>query len=176
MIKIKPCKKCNRMPSVVCKENPNDFGRLASIGCCYRQTHTHTESYTPTQATQTGFCASFLNDAISEWNAMQEDAPSIKVTMNASDAIDPIVAALSQDACDRATISLGSPPVQTPVADPVKEQERCGNCRFWFVFESTRPIACGHCHRKSPPIDKMAQTWWPLVKDTDWCGEWRAKA
>ena len=43
----------------------------------------------------------------------------------------------------------------------------CAGCRFRFE---------GHCH-KNPPVAAHpgGHGYWPVVAETDWCGEWQGK-
>ena len=56
------------------------------------------------------------------------------------------------------------------------DEQRCGTCRFW----STNQPPVGTCRRYPPTlvgnIDGGADHWLPSTLDTEWCGEWQAKA
>ena len=70
-------------------------------------------------------------------------------------------------------------------------ESRCDNCKYHVLFDTSRLARDGRgkertiggivvqCHRY-PPASTVAGQWgdlggwdWPLVNDTDWCGEWR---
>lgn len=65
------------------------------------------------------------------------------------------------------------------------DRQTCGNCRYFRRVEVGR--ALGHC-RESPPsivalvrtqsdgsVVSVADTFWPMVPDGEWCGAWVAK-
>lgn len=51
------------------------------------------------------------------------------------------------------------------------ESDRCGNCVYGFCrgCTITGPIQC----RRNPPIATDDIAIWPLVRRSDWCGEYR---
>jgi len=66
--------------------------------------------------------------------------------------------------------------------------EKCLNCQF-YDRHNTRPtdgrapMMWGQCRRDSPHLNPLGSSSkkahivegvWPLVRDDDWCGEWRA--
>jgi hypothetical protein len=72
-----------------------------------------------------------------------------------------------------------------PAAEGLESVEKCINCRF-YDRRHARPIdgkapLWGQCRRQAPqlnpnPINAKAyivEGIWPLVRDDDWCGEWK---
>jgi hypothetical protein len=70
-------------------------------------------------------------------------------------------------------------------AEALESVEKCINCRF-YDRRHARPIdgkapLWGQCRRQAPqlnpnPINAKAyvvEGIWPLVRDDDWCGEWK---
>jgi len=68
--------------------------------------------------------------------------------------------------------------------------EKCVNCQY-YDRHSARPsdgkaqVMWGQCRRHSPHLNPlgpsskkahMVEGVWPLVRDDDWCGEWRTPA
>jgi hypothetical protein len=64
--------------------------------------------------------------------------------------------------------------------------EKCLNCQF-YDRRNARPtdgraIMWGQCRRHSPHLSPstakgyMVEGVWPLIRDDDWCGEWRSPA
>jgi len=62
--------------------------------------------------------------------------------------------------------------------------EKCLNCQF-YDRRNARPAdgraaMWGQCRRHSPHLNPLSaksylvEGVWPLVRDDDWCGEWRA--
>jgi hypothetical protein len=62
--------------------------------------------------------------------------------------------------------------------------EKCLNCQF-YDRRNARPTdgraaMWGHCRRHSPHLNPLSaksylvEGVWPLIRDDDWCGEWRA--
>lgn len=62
--------------------------------------------------------------------------------------------------------------------------EKCLNCQF-YDRRNARPTdgraaMWGQCRRHSPHLNPLSaksylvEGVWPLVRDDDWCGEWRA--
>ena len=66
--------------------------------------------------------------------------------------------------------------------------EKCVNCQYYDrrnakPNEGRAPVMWGQCRRHSPHLSPagaqktyMVEGVWPLVRDDDWCGEWRAPA
>lgn len=65
-----------------------------------------------------------------------------------------------------------------------EQQECCNNCRYssspftnYYPDQSVSPVALLRCHRRSPVVcgGQMSPAWtaWPLVRRTDWCGEYK---
>ena len=66
--------------------------------------------------------------------------------------------------------------------------EKCVNCQFYDrrsarPGDGRAPLMWGQCRRHSPHLNPlgpsaakahMVEGVWPLVRDDDWCGEWRA--
>ena len=66
--------------------------------------------------------------------------------------------------------------------------EKCLNCQFYDrrnarPNDGRTPMMWGQCRRHSPHLNPLGSTSkkahivegvWPLVRDDDWCGEWRA--
>ena len=64
--------------------------------------------------------------------------------------------------------------------------EKCVNCQFYDrrnakPNEGRTPVMWGQCRRHSPQLSPagaqktyLVEGVWPLVRDDDWCGEWRA--
>lgn len=76
---------------------------------------------------------------------------------------------------------------ESPVAaeDALESVEKCINCRFYDrrhakPLDGKAPL-WGQCRRQAPqlnpnPINAKAyvvEGIWPLVRDDDWCGEWK---
>lgn len=59
---------------------------------------------------------------------------------------------------------------------------KCEDCKFWEYLEMVSPdTASGLCRRKAPhvrsePEEMHVVAYWPLVTESDWCGEFEAKA
>jgi hypothetical protein len=62
--------------------------------------------------------------------------------------------------------------------------EKCLSCQF-YDRRNARPTdgraaMWGHCRRHSPHLNPLSaksylvEGVWPLIRDDDWCGEWRA--
>lgn len=62
--------------------------------------------------------------------------------------------------------------------------ESCGNCKFFRRVQPMQPM--GKCHRNPPvtyvvgqqktplgQVQTLADSFWPVVPDTDFCGEWK---
>jgi hypothetical protein len=66
--------------------------------------------------------------------------------------------------------------------------EKCVNCQYYDrrnarPNDGRAPVMWGQCRRHSPHLSPAAgkkayqvEGVWPLVRDDDWCGEWRAPA
>jgi hypothetical protein len=66
--------------------------------------------------------------------------------------------------------------------------EKCVNCQFYDrrnarPNDGRAPVMWGQCRRHSPHLSPvggkkayLVEGVWPLVRDDDWCGEWRAPA
>ena len=66
--------------------------------------------------------------------------------------------------------------------------EKCVNCQYYDrrnarPNDGRAPVMWGQCRRHSPHLSPVAgkkaylvEGVWPLVRDDDWCGEWRAPA
>jgi hypothetical protein len=64
--------------------------------------------------------------------------------------------------------------------------EKCLNCQYYDrrnarPNDGRAPVMWGQCRRDSPHLNPVSATKahlvegvWPLVRDDDWCGEWRA--
>jgi hypothetical protein len=78
-----------------------------------------------------------------------------------------------------------SPAPPTPPALEIESVEKCVNCRFYDrrhakPLDGKAPL-WGQCRRHAPqlnpnPINAKAyvvEGIWPLVRDDDWCGEWK---
>jgi hypothetical protein len=50
--------------------------------------------------------------------------------------------------------------------------QSCANCNFSVTNPTSN--ACCHRHAPSPEIGVSPHRWavWPVVRPTDWCGEW----
>ncbi len=90
------------------------------------------------------------------------------------------------NAVDAAT-RAAPPPQQAPAKDATAESlvsvEKCINCRF-YDRRHARPLdgkapLWGQCRRQAPQLNPVTakayvvEGIWPLVRDDDWCGEWR---
>lgn len=62
----------------------------------------------------------------------------------------------------------------------MKNRDLCKDCRFFETEEGEHQGLC----RKNAPSPFLAPTedalrlrdvWWPIVFDTDWCGDWEGK-
>jgi hypothetical protein len=64
--------------------------------------------------------------------------------------------------------------------------EKCLNCQF-YDRRNARPtdgraVMWGQCRRHSPHLNPvtakghLVEGVWPLIRDDDWCGEWRSAA
>jgi hypothetical protein len=63
--------------------------------------------------------------------------------------------------------------------------EKCVNCQFYDRRNGRptdgRAAMWGQCRRHSPHLNPLSaksylvEGVWPLVRDDDWCGEWRAE-
>ena len=87
---------------------------------------------------------------------------------------------------DPAARNAASPsPAPTPSATDIESVEKCVNCRFYDrrhakPLDGKAPL-WGQCRRHAPqlnpnPINAKAyvvEGIWPLVRDDDWCGEWK---
>lgn len=58
----------------------------------------------------------------------------------------------------------------------------CGLCCYWIRLPSDTKIESqdGECRRMPPqllhdPSENTPYALWPIVEDTDFCGEWRAR-
>jgi hypothetical protein len=66
--------------------------------------------------------------------------------------------------------------------------EKCVNCQYYDrrngrPNDGRAPVMWGQCRRHSPHLSPagaqktyLVEGVWPLVRDDDWCGEWRAPA
>jgi hypothetical protein len=64
--------------------------------------------------------------------------------------------------------------------------EKCVNCQYYDrrdarPTDGRTPVMWGQCRRDSPHLSPLSATKaylvegvWPLIRDDDWCGEWRA--
>ena len=64
--------------------------------------------------------------------------------------------------------------------------EKCLNCQYYDrrnarPNDGRAPVMWGQCRRHSPHLNPvtakkayLVEGVWPLVRDDDWCGEWRA--
>lgn len=64
--------------------------------------------------------------------------------------------------------------------------EKCINCQYYDrrnarPSDGRAPLMWGQCRRHSPHLNPVTskksyqvEGVWPLVRDDDWCGEWRA--
>ena len=66
--------------------------------------------------------------------------------------------------------------------------EKCINCQYYDrrnarPSDGRTPLMWGQCRRHSPHLNPlgpsskkayMVEGVWPLIRDDDWCGEWRA--
>lgn len=64
--------------------------------------------------------------------------------------------------------------------------EKCVNCQYYDrrnarPTDGRAPVMWGQCRRHSPHLSPLSATKaylvegvWPLIRDDDWCGEWRA--
>ncbi len=64
--------------------------------------------------------------------------------------------------------------------------EKCVNCQYYDrrdarPTDGRAPVMWGQCRRDSPHLSPLSATKaylvegvWPLIRDDDWCGEWRA--
>ena len=81
--------------------------------------------------------------------------------------------------------AVPSPAPTTPPALEIESVEKCVNCRFYDrrhakPLDGKAPL-WGQCRRHAPqlnpnPINAKAyvvEGIWPLVRDDDWCGEWK---
>lgn len=54
----------------------------------------------------------------------------------------------------------------------------CGTCRFFrqLIYPvSKKPRRFGRCHRRPPYSPEGSGSWWPIVRPSDWCGEYQPK-
>ena len=66
--------------------------------------------------------------------------------------------------------------------------EKCVNCQYYDrrnarPNDGRSPVMWGQCRKHSPHLSPggaqktyLVEGVWPLVRDDDWCGEWRAPA
>ncbi len=67
---------------------------------------------------------------------------------------------------------------------------KCGTCMFWFrdrtpAGTESGPVARRYCRRYPPVVHitppaqegdkKVANFYWPVVSEEDWCGEYKAQ-
>ena len=54
--------------------------------------------------------------------------------------------------------------------------KQCKDCIYWDKWKFNIDIVFGYC-RKNPPIvisqSALDKAIWPLVEETDWCGEFK---
>jgi hypothetical protein len=95
-------------------------------------------------------------------------------------------AAKQADNAARANASAAPAPAPaTPPPEDIESVEKCINCRFYDrrhakPLDGKAPL-WGQCRRHAPqlnpnPINAKAyvvEGIWPLVRDDDWCGEWK---
>lgn len=94
-------------------------------------------------------------------------------------------AASSKGASKAVEAATARPPAQADAAEALESVEKCINCRF-YDRRHARPLdgkapLWGQCRRQAPqlnpnPINAKAyvvEGIWPLVRDDDWCGEWK---
>lgn len=66
---------------------------------------------------------------------------------------------------------------EDPEPRPPLKPVSCGNCHFYD--DDGDGSGEGVCMRYPPVVvhdaETMAETWWPDVDDTDWCGEFKPK-
>lgn len=73
----------------------------------------------------------------------------------------------------------------------MSKTKTCANCIFWLeevVPQGTesRPLKFRYCRRYPPTVNisppaetggkKIANYYWPVISETDWCGEFRNRA
>ncbi len=59
-------------------------------------------------------------------------------------------------------------------------EQECSNCYFMRGREfrdinSGEPYNMHFCRRQQPGISVKGYAQWPVVRHTDWCGEWKKK-
>lgn len=83
---------------------------------------------------------------------------------------------------DSASLPHQEPPMvanvpEDPEPRPPLKPVSCGNCHFYD--DDGDGSGEGVCMRYPPVVvhdaETMAETWWPDVDDTDWCGEFKPK-
>lgn len=100
-------------------------------------------------------------------------------TAAASKAADASTSKRPNKSADTTAVSSGE------AAEALASVEKCINCRF-YDRRHARPLdgkapLWGQCRRQAPqlnpnPINAKAyvvEGIWPLVRDDDWCGEWK---
>lgn len=50
---------------------------------------------------------------------------------------------------------------------------RCGNCKFFKKYDSEDNR--GECRKHSPVITNQGLSRWPVVVDSEWCGEFEKR-
>jgi hypothetical protein len=76
-----------------------------------------------------------------------------------------------------------APPAAEAIATTTSNVEKCVNCQY-YDRRRARPTdgkapMWGQCRRHSPQLNQVTakayvvEGVWPLVRDDDWCGEWR---
>ena len=84
---------------------------------------------------------------------------------------------------NRATSERKTEDAPAPTAPASDNVEKCINCQY-YDRKRGRPVdgkapMWGQCRRHSPHLNPVTakayvvEGVWPLVRDDDWCGEWR---
>lgn len=106
-------------------------------------------------------------------------------TAAANKAADAAVSKASSKSADAAAAAAQAAVPVEQAAESLESVEKCINCRF-YDRRHARPLdgkapLWGQCRRQAPqlnpnPINAKAyvvEGIWPLVRDDDWCGEWK---
>lgn len=51
------------------------------------------------------------------------------------------------------------------------DKPSCGGCRYYGGTQARNGHALGECRKHTPRVDRDGAAAWPLVKPSDWCGE-----